>query len=461
MFLMRGDAKYIDVLERTLYNAALSGISMEGDRFFYPNVLESIGQHGRSPWFGCACCPSNVARFVPSVPGFAYARKDRDLYVNLYLGSRATLELAGGQGEGAQGGATRVTLVQETRYPWQGDVTIRVDPQREATFAVLLRVPGWAVDRPVPSDLYAYREPSRDRVSLEVGGESVPVEPTKGYVRIERVWKKGDAIKLRLPMPVRRVLSHPEVKTNAGKVALERGPIVYCLEGPDNEGMVHDVVIPDGAELTVREAPDLLGGVMTIGGEAMTAKRTPDGQVVPDAKKRFTAIPYYAWAHRGGAPMTVWPARTVEAARPKPADTLTYRSKTTASYVHVSLDAIKDQILPVDSGDSSGLQLDFWPHKGGTEWVQFEWDEAQEISSVKVYWFDDTGRGECHLPKSWRVLYRDAAGELAPAKQKGPYTTEKDAFNRVELEPVRTRAIKLEIVLEEGWSAGIQEVVIE
>jgi hypothetical protein len=159
--------------------------------------------------------------------------------------------------------------------------------------------------------------------------------------------------------------------------------------------------------------------------------------------------------------MTVWPARVPEGARPRPADTLTYLSKTTASFVHVSLEAIKDQNVPTDSADSSNLQLDFWPHSGTTEWVQFEWNEPHELSSVKVYWFDDTGRGACHLPEDWRILYRDVDGQFQPVKNRGAYGTEKDKFNKVEFEPVTTTAIKLEIDLQKEWSAGIQEVVIE
>jgi len=411
MFLMHGDAKYIDVLERTMYNAVLSGISLEGDTFFYPNVLESIGQHARSPWFGCACCPSNVARFIPSVPGFAYARKDKDLYVNLFLGGEVTFEMPD----------NKVALSQETEYPWQGDVRITVAPEKEEPLAVLVRVPGWAQNQPVPSDLYAFVKKVSDEVSLKVNGEPAPVKIEKGYARIERTWRHGDTIELHLPMPVRRVVSHPNVKPNAGKMALQRGPLVYCLEGPDNDGQVSDLVIGDDVELAAQFRGDLLGGVVTISGEARTAKRTLDGRIVPDATRPFTAIPYYAWAHRGRAPMTVWPARVPEGARPKPADTLTYISKTTASFVHVSLDAIKDQILPVDSADSSGLQLDFWPHRDTTEWVLFQWEKEHELSSVKVYWFDDTGRGACRVPESWRVLYRKADGQFEPVAHRGAY----------------------------------------
>jgi DUF1680 family protein len=451
MFLMRGDAKYIDVLERTMYNAALSGISLDGDRFFYPNVLESIGQHQRSPWFGCACCPSNVARFIPSVPGFAYAVRDDDVYVNLFLGSQVTLNAAG----------SRLKLVQETRYPWDGQVKITVEPERAGRFAVLVRIPGWARNQPVPGDLYSFLGDASGDVVLQVNGQPVSLQTDRGYARLERHWQPGDTIELDLPLPVRRVVSHANIASNKGKVALQRGPMVYCLEGPDNEGKVLDLVIRDDAELRTKFQADLLGGVVTISGQAETAKRTLDGRIVPDAKRRFTAIPYYAWAHRGPAQMTVWPARVPEGARPKPADTLTCVSKTTASFVHVSLDAIKDQNVPTDSADSSNLQLDFWPHNGTTEWVQFEWNEPHQLSSVKVYWFDDTGRGACRVPEDWRILARDADGQFQPVKNRGAYGTERDMFNKVEFEPVTTTAIKLEIDLQQEWSAGIQEVVIE
>ena len=451
MFLMHGDAKYIDVLERVLYNAALSGISMKGDRFFYPNPLESIGQHGRSPWFGCACCPSNVARFIPSVPGYAYAHKNNDVYVNLFISGDATIETT----------SNRVKLTQQTQYPWEGTVKIGVEPQESSKFAIYIRIPGWARNRAVPSNLYEFHKAYDEQAVLKVNGKHAKLYLEKGFVRIERKWKKGDAIVLNLPMPVRRIIAHPKIKADRDKVALQRGPIVFCLEWPDNDGKVLNLVIPDDAKLESKYRPNLLSGVTVITGRAQVAKRTLDGDVVSAGEKQFVAIPYYAWAHRDRGQMTVWPARRPQAARPEPADTLTYRSKTTASFVHVSLDAIKDQTLPESSSDSSALQLDFWPHKNTTEWIKFEWDEKHEISRVKIYWFDDSGRGACRVPESWTVLYSDDEGNWKAAKNKTAYHVKKDTFNEVRFEPVKTNGVKIEITLQDKWSAGVQEVIIE
>jgi DUF1680 family protein len=309
MFLMHGDAKYIDVLERTLYNAALSGISMTGDRFFYPNPLESDGSHERSPWFGCACCPSNVARFIPSVPGYAYACKGNDVYVNLFIGGEATVETA----------TNKVLIEQETEYPWKGDIKIAVEPEKSGTFAVYVRIPGWARNEPVPSDLYKFEDTVPDKPVLKVNGERVTPSLEKGFARIERPWQKGDTIDLSLPMPVRRIVAHPQVRADRGKVALQRGPLVFCLEGPDNDGKVANLVIADDAPIKTEDRPDLLNRVMVLTGTAQVAKRTVEGGVVAAGTRPFTAIPYYAWAHRGRSPMTVWVAREVQAARPEPA----------------------------------------------------------------------------------------------------------------------------------------------
>jgi len=292
MFLLRGDAKYIDVLERVIYNGFLSGISLSGDEFFYPNPLASDGDYERSPWFGCACCPTNIVRFMPSLPGYAYAQQGDVLYVNLFIGGNATIRMAD----------NTVRLEQETRYPWDGAVKIIVEPERSAKFAICVRIPGWARNEPVPSDLYRFLNESSEKVTLKVNGESVELNIDKGFASISRRWEKGDCIELNLPMPIRRVVSHENVKDNAGRTAVQRGPLVYCFEGVDNPKGVAKLVLPPEAQLHTEYHGDLLGGIVTLKGH---------GKMPPDSVE-VVAIPYYAWSHRGKSEMAVWLPESAE-----------------------------------------------------------------------------------------------------------------------------------------------------
>jgi DUF1680 family protein len=291
LFLLHGDAKYIDVLERTVYNGLLSGISFSGDRFFYPNPLESDGKYKfnqgeatRKAWFDCACCPVNFARFLPSFPGYVYAYTDDTLYVNLFVESKGTVKL----------GKNSVIMTQQTDYPWDGNVKITVEPEKEAEFAVNIRIPGWARNEPVPSDLYSFLDPSEEKIMLKVNSEALEHEIDKGFARIKRRWRKGDVVELNLPMPVQRIISNEKVKDDLGKVALQRGPLVYCIEEADNKGGVLNRYLPNDLEFEVEFKPELLGGINIL---------------KSDSKAKFpalVAIPYYAWSHRGIGEMTVW-----------------------------------------------------------------------------------------------------------------------------------------------------------
>jgi DUF1680 family protein len=298
MSLLHGDAKYIDVLERVIYNGFLSGISLSGDRFFYPNPLASDGKYQRSPWFGCACCPTNIVRFMPSLPGYAYAQKADNVYVNLFIGGSAEIKLPG----------NTVRMRQQTNYPWDGYVKIKVELERTGKFAVCLRIPGWAQNRPVPSDLYMYPDTNTELISLKVNGNPVAVDIVKGYVPIRRMWQKGDTIELNLPMPIRRVAANSKVKDDLDRTAIERGPIVYCFEGADNPEGVANLILPPAAKLEGEYRGDLLGGIVTITGR---------GQIRQDGEKVLedidvVAIPYYAWAHRGKNEMAVWIPKSAE-----------------------------------------------------------------------------------------------------------------------------------------------------
>ena len=322
LFLLHADARYVDVMERTLYNGLLSGVSLDGKSFFYPNPLESAGQHKRSPWFGVACCPGNMTRFLASVPGYVYAKRGDTLYVNLFVASTADVEMDGGR---------KVMLVQETRYPWDGAVRITVSPDREGLFSLDVRVPGWARGEAVPSDLYRFADASDAKVTLRVNGLPVPLALENGYARLERRWKTGDVVELGLPMPVRRVVAHPAVEADHGRVALQRGPLVYAAEWPDNAGgKVRNLLLPDDATLSSQFRPNVLNGVQVVTGRAVALAYDADGKVTRH-EQDFTAIPYYAWANRGRGEMLVFIPDREMSARPQPLPTLASRAAVSSS----------------------------------------------------------------------------------------------------------------------------------
>ena len=300
LFLQSGDAKYVDVLERTLYNAAIAGVSLAGDTFFYPNPLESDGRYAfnqgaatRKPWFDCSCCPTNLARFIPSLPDYVYATRGQTLYVNLFVASEAAFELGGG----------RLSVSQSTSYPWDGHVNLRIAPDRPRVFELRVRIPGWSLGRPVPSELYRYLAGDAGAPAITVNGAPVAFTQDRGYAVVARSWQAGDVLALELPMPARRVLADERVEADRDRVALERGPLVYCAEGADNDGSVLDLSLPDDAAVRPKPRPDLLGGLTSL----ETTARTPDGKTRPVA-----AIPYYAWSHRGPGEMAVWLRRQAQ-----------------------------------------------------------------------------------------------------------------------------------------------------
>lgn len=445
MFLLTGRAKYLDVLERVLYNGILSGLGFSGKLFFYSNPLESYGQHNRSPWFTCACCPSNVSRFIPSIPGYVYATKGNDLYVNLFVEGKAQVRMK----------SQTVSIHQETGYPWEGVVRIKIEPEKARGFTVHVRIPGWAKNQPVPSNLYRYLNTLDEDVSLKVNGEDAAFKLEKDFAFIHRNWRKGDVIELSLPMRVRRVLSHESVKENKKKVALERGPLVYCAEWPDNHGFISNLILADDDALSVERREDLLSGMNIITGKVTALKMAEDGKTKKRVKQDFTVVPYYVWAHRGQGEMAVWLARDESSARALPQPTIASTSKVNVSG-DIPGNAINDLWEPRNSNDHSKPYLHWWPKKGTREWVQYDFAKPEVVSSVEVYWFDDTGRGECRVPESWQVLYRED-DEWKHVSSEGAYGIERDRFNIVRFKPVRTTALRLKIQLQKEFSAGIHE----
>jgi uncharacterized protein len=451
LFLLHADAKYIDVMERTLYNGLISGVALDGTTFFYPNPLESNGQHSRSPWFGVACCPGNITRFMASVPGYVYAQRDDALWVNLYMGSKAAVKLDNGR---------TLNVTQETKYPWDGAVKLTVKPDKAATLTVHVRIPGWARNEPVASDLYHYADQSKTAATLRVNGKLVPVKIDKGYATMTRAWStNGDTIELNLPMPIRRVVANEQVAADVGRVAIERGPIVYAAEWVDNpNGKVRNLMLPDSAPLTAEFKPDLLKGVMTVKSQAVALSLDANGKVMK-TPQAFMAIPYYAWANRGQGQMMVWIPNREANAKPSAFPTVATTATVTVSQPGgrrgKSPRPINDGEEPAASNDSTSY-FDWWPTNGTNEWAEYKFAKTATVSEAELYWFDDTGRGGVRVPKSWRLLYKDG-DNWVPVEGVSSYGVDRDQFNKVSFKPVTTSGMRLEVTMQPNVSAGIQE----
>jgi DUF1680 family protein len=285
MFMLYGDAAYIDVVERSLYNGVLSGLSLDGVKFFYTNTLQhdgvepfNMGVNGRSSWFDCSCCPSNLSRFIPSVAGYAYAQKDSEIYINLFMNGEVSMETSGGN----------ITIKIDTHYPWEGNIDLAFLNQSDVDARIHIRIPGWARDTPVPSDLFRFEGSGMVQPTLFVNGTSMEMEIDKGYVTIDGRWNKGDHMTLNLPMEVRKAVAHEKVEQKRGLVALQYGPVIYCAEEEDNREDVINTGIRMDSEYQVSFDPQLLGGVNKLEGG------------------KLKLIPYFAWANRGTGKMNVW-----------------------------------------------------------------------------------------------------------------------------------------------------------
>ena len=296
LFLLHGESAYYDVLERTLYNGLISGISLDGDAFFYPNPLASDGGYSRQPWFGCACCPSNLSRFIPSLPGYIYAVDGKDLYVNLFIGNEADVEVDG----------KNVSLSMSGDYARDGEINVAFRKNSAGHFTLKLRIPGWALGKPVPSDLYAYKDRhSALGYGMMLNGQPVETHIVDGYLAIRRKWKKGDTVSLKFDMTPRLVVANDKVKADRDMVAVERGPLVYCAEWVDNTGHdLSDVMMNLAPDFKVSRS-DMLKGVNVITTNVQYVTLGDDGMVT-SGKGRISLVPYYAWANRGEGRMKVW-----------------------------------------------------------------------------------------------------------------------------------------------------------
>ena len=426
MNLLTGQAKYADAMETSLYNGMLAGYALDGKAFFYGNPLESQGGYHRSKWFGCACCPPNESRTVAAIGDYAYALRGQDLYVNLFMQGTAKTRLA--------------DLDVRTEYPWNSRIEFTVTPRSKSPFALHLRVPGWS--------------PGVNVTQLPAG---IKVRQADGYQILEGAWKAGDKVVYQIAMPIRRVAADPRVKADQGQLALARGPLVYCLEQVDQSAKLGDIHIGADSPFETEYRKDLLGGVVVlkglgrIGGDS---GRSLYRNIQPGSPVPVVAVPYYAWDNRANGAMKVWmpiapPITPYFGPESDARVSLSYRSG------NAEPEGIHDG-APIKSSTEQPTQLcHFWPHKGGTEWVQYSWTKSRTIDSVSAYFFDDTGRGECRLPVSWQVEYL-SLGQWKPVPA-ATFPVALDKWCSASFTPVKTTALRLKVVQQPNWASGFHE----
>ncbi len=444
MNLALGHAEYVDELERALYNSALAGVSSAGNTYSYVNPLQFERGHGRWPWHGCPCCPPMFLKIMGALPGYIYAQEKEALYVNLFVGSTAKVKLAGQE----------VVVRQKTRYPWDGQVRVELQPEKEAQFALYIRIPGWSGTSGGEA-LYQWSGAAAPK--LKVNGRKVQkLEMVRGYARLERTWKANDVVELALEMPVRRVQTHPKVKENQGLVALARGPLVYAIETTGPEFRARNVFLPEKAALKAVFRPELCGGVTVIRGDYKV--RRAGGEKARSVK--LEAIPYFAYGNGKQGDLRVW---LPQAEKGAVALTRANTAKATASHCwrEDHLEAINDGVVPAKSSDNSKRRLSWWEHKGSTEWVQYEFASPTKVSKARVFWFADRPvRGGCDLPETWRLLYR-RDGKWVPVEGASGFGVEPDRFNETTFREVKTTGVRVEVQLRAGWSGGVCEWEVE
>ena len=420
-----------------------------------------MGQHQRQAWFGCACCPSNICRFIPSLPGYVYAvkgvkgseRGNRPaVYVNLFLTNTSTLNVDG----------KKVTLSQQTNYPWDGDITINVDKTQAGPFAMKIRIPGWLKNKVVPSDLYQYTDNKRLAYTVSINGERVDASQVTadGYLTIDRKWKKGDRVQLHFDMEPRTVRADHRVTADRGMVAIERGPIVYCAEHPDNNFDVMSALVNQNPQFRLGKGEVAGTSLVTLMTDAQTLDFNKQGKLVV-TDHTLTLIPYYAWCHRGSGKMRVWQAQDLSATTPAQPATLASESKVSASMRLPALSSVNDRLVPKGESDRSVPYTHWWPKKASTEWISYTFPQEAEVSSSTVHWFSDKPWGGCSVPKAWRILYQTADGQWQPVEQPDAYPTHIGVASTVNFKPVKTKAVRLEVTLPDDDSAGLFEWTVK
>lgn len=458
MYLMSGDAKYVDVAEVSLYNNVLAGVNLEGNRFFYVNPLEADGRKtfnhgraGRSPWFTTACCPSNLARLIPQVSGMIYSHTDDDIFCSLYVGSSVEVPLKAGA----------VKLQQQTEYPFEGEVNISVEPAVDGEeFTLWLRIPSWLNDKFVPGELYSYADGVTSKYSLRVNGRRVKSEVVDGFVPISRAWKSGDVVELSLPMDVRFSVADERVKADSNRLCVTRGPLVYCAEEEDNEQQVSTYFISNAKpQASVGKFSEgIMNGIYTI---SMPAEAAFAEQ---ETKSSLTLVPYYAWNNRGdNEAMNVWFARDAATVRESMVFPVGNIASIKATYTYQNDDELApvDGKQPTNSFDRTIPRWTAWPQVGKKQSVEVKLKKKQPIESVSVYWYDD--KGGVQRPVEWNIDYF-VDGEWYEFK---PYVTDRfgvelDQFNMVHpAAPIEAEALRINMMPKAESSIGILELLVE
>ncbi len=445
MGMRYADAKYADILERTVYNAVLSGVGLSGKNFFYVNSLQSDNGSFRPDWFGCACCPPNVLRFIGSIGKLFAATGGATLYLNLFAASDISTTTAAGP----------INVAVDTVYPENGSVTVKVKSGTAPGSHLAIRIPGWAKGEAVPGRLYRFADQEKTTVTATLNGAPVDVNATiDGYLVLPKSVVPGDTVKLDFPMAVRKVISNPGVMDNRGKVSFQRGPLVYCFEGTD-QAVKEVFSTVAGSNGIAKPASDMLGGITPIAVGANAVKRVGLGGISLGESLTLTGIPYATWANRGATSMAVWLPGSIDAAEAPALPTIAKMAKVRASF-GANPTAVNDQKDPAKSIDHNHPFYHFWPHKGTAEWLEYTFVKPIEIGSVGVYWFDDTGIGECRLPAGWSLDAR-INGAWVPVKARDPFGTDADKYVHVRFDAVTTDALRLNIQAQKGWAGGVHE----
>ncbi|MCB0278302.1 MAG: glycoside hydrolase family 127 protein [Calditrichaeota bacterium] len=444
LFQLTGEAKYVDILERVMYNAFLAGVSMDGNKFYYDNPLASRGQHLRREKFVCSCCIGNVARTMTRIPGYIYATGDQSIYVNLYASNQAKIKL----------GEQEIELIQRSEFPWNGTVQLTVNPISNADFTLFLRVPGWARSEAVPSDLYHFSDDVMLSFSVQLNGEVIRSDINEhGYIAIDRNWKAGDQLSVNFLMPIRQIKANPNVFADTNRIAFQRGPFVYAIEGADQkDGHVLNLRVPEENVLTAEFKPDLLNGLTTITGSADAVSYRRENKSLNTQSQSFTAIPYYAWTHRGRNEMAIWLPTNINLTQALNAPSIAERSHLSAS-VDLKLDAIRDGKLPRNSADFKTTHVRF-ATTADTVWLQYDFNNFEEVSEVKVYWLKN---GSTALPKSWKLLAKVDDSWTRVWNPDEIWPIETDKISQVYFETIKTNSIRLEIIKEKNSAVALAD----